>query len=88
MTPEMTLLYSAHATLEDKRKWMGVLQTIISVPQIAQNAGEPLDEKAERVELLRKLEALPTHELRRLGGLAAPMDTKALPYFSAVSENV
>ena len=83
MTPKMTLLYSSHASLEDKRKWMGVLQTIISVPQIAQNAGELLDETAERAELLQKLEALPTHELRRLVELAAPMDTKALPCFSA-----
>ena len=65
---------------------MGVLQTIISVPQIAQNTGESLDEKAERAELLRKLEALPTHELRRLVGLASPMYTEALPCASAAEQ--
>ena len=77
MTPEMTMHYMAHTTLEDKRRGIDAMPKFIS--DFATTPAAPLDADTERAELLRKLEAMPMEKLRRLVEFADSMDIKALP---------
>ena len=86
MSPEMTRHYMAHTTLEDKRRGIDAMPDYISATVINAAPVALIESDTERAELLRKLEALPTHELRRLVGLASPMCTKALPCASAAEQ--
>ncbi len=65
MTPEMTAHYTAHATLEDKRRGIEAMPEFIT----AETSPHPvamIEEDAERAALLREIEALPTEEIRAL----------------------
>ena len=66
MTPEMTRNYSAHATLEDKRRGLEQMPDFLTAP----HPTALIEEDAERAALLRKFKALPTAELKRLLSLA------------------
>ena len=62
MSPEMTAHYTAHATLEDKRRGIDAMPEFIT----ASRPAAMIEADAERAALLRKLEALPTAELRAI----------------------
>lgn len=73
MSPEMTAHYTAHATLEDKRRGINAMPEFFSAAEIQTHSAAALIETdAERAQILRQLEALPTEELKRLLTLAKP----------------
>ena len=63
MSPEMTAHYTAHATLEDKRRGIEAIPEFIAVPT---PPAPMIEADAERAALLREIEALPTEELKRI----------------------
>ena len=63
MSPEMTAHYTAHATLEDKRRGIEAIPEFIAAPT---PPTAMIEEDAERAALLREIEALPTEELKRI----------------------
>ena len=77
MSPEMTAHYTAHATLEDKRRGINAMPEFFSAAEIQTHSAAALIETdAERAQILRQLEALPTEELKRLLGLAKPQSNR------------
>lgn len=66
MTPEMTAHYSAHATLEDKRRGIAAMPAFITAAADSTHPVAMIEADAKRAALLRELEALPTSELERL----------------------
>jgi len=60
MTPEMTKYYSAHASMEDKRRGMERLSFF------TQDALPAADEEPERAELRNLLDTLPIELVRNL----------------------
>ena len=69
MSPEMTAHYTAHATLEDKRRGIEAIPEFIAAPT---PPTAMIEGDAERAALLREIEALPKKELKRLLKLAKP----------------
>ena len=61
MSPEMTAHYTAHATLEDKRRGIEAMPEFITAPRPA----AMIEEDTERAALLREIEALSTADLKR-----------------------
>ncbi len=72
MTPEMTAHYTAHATLEDKRRGIEAMPEFIADAEILAPPVAMIEADTERTALLRKFAVLPTKELKRLLRLAKP----------------
>jgi len=64
MSPEMTAHYTAHATLEDKRRGIEAMPEFLTAGD-ATRTPAMIEADAERAALLREIEALPTAELKR-----------------------
>ena len=65
MSPEMTAHYTAHATLEDKRRGIEAMPGFITATEIPPPPAAMIEEDAERAALLREIEALSTADLKR-----------------------
>ena len=66
MSPEMTAHYTAHATLEDKRRGIEAMPEFIAAAEIPTHSTVMIEPDTERAALLREIEALPTEEIRAL----------------------
>ena len=63
MSPEMTAHYTAHATLEDKRRGIEAMPEFIAATTVP---SPMIEEDAERAALLREIAALPTEEIKAI----------------------
>ena len=66
MSPEMTAHYTAHATLEDKRRGIDAMPEFITAAEITTPPVAMIEEDAERAALLQEIEAMPTEEIKNM----------------------